>query len=79
MGKLVVDATLHEKLQQAADALELVSPDGRTLGYFMPAELSAEWLQPTISEEELDRREKEVREKGGRTLSEIMADLEKRA
>ena len=33
-------------------------------------------MEPQVSEEELDRRQ---REGGGRTLDEIMADLEKRS
>jgi hypothetical protein len=78
MTKIVVDAVLRSKLQNLTQALELCDESGRVLGRFSPTlDLSQyEDLDPQISEEELRRRE---REGGGRTLAEIMADLEKRA
>jgi hypothetical protein len=50
---------------------------GRRLGYFTP-DINPAWYQgvePAVSEEELARRE---RVGGGRSLKEIMADLQRR-
>ena len=57
---------------------QLCDEAGRVLGYFTPAADKSlyEKVQPQISDEELQRRRQE---KGGRTLSEILSDLEKRA
>jgi hypothetical protein len=78
MTKIVVDAVLRSKLHNLTQALELCDESGRVLGRFSPTiDLSQyEGLEPQISEEELQRRE---RESGGRSLAVIMADIEKRA
>jgi len=78
MGHIVVDAALPQKLLTCNQPLILCDPSGRVLGRFVPEQFAAyapKDLKPQISEEELRRREQEV---GGRTLAEIMADLEKR-
>ena len=58
--------------------LEVCGPSGKVLGHFVPAIAPSEYagVEPPVSEEELDRRE---REGGGRPLAAILADLEKRA
>jgi hypothetical protein len=78
MVKVIVDEVLRSKLHNLTQALELCDESGRVLGRFSPIlDLSPyEGLEPQISEAELHRRE---REGGGRTLAEIMANLEKRA
>lgn len=77
MGRLVVDASFQAKLQNLKEQVELCDEQGRVLGRFLPfADLASYTdLEPQVSEEELDRRE---REEGGRSLAEILADLEKR-
>ena len=59
-------------------AVEVCDESGQVLGLFYPTINGArdEDPEPPISEEELARRSKERR---GRSLAEIMADLEKRA
>lgn len=78
MIQVTVDTVLRTKLHNLTQALELCDESGRVLGRFSPTlDLSQyEGLEPQISEEELQRRE---REGGGRSLADIIADLEKRA
>ena len=78
MTKLIVDSATGAKLAGARKPLELCDDSGHVLGHFIPAADESRFspLDPQISEEELDRRE---REGGGRALADILADLEKRA
>lgn len=78
MTRVVLDAATAAKLHGARDSVELCDESGRVLGRFVPAENGlpgGKLPGPQISEEELDRRE---RAGGGRSLAEILADLEKR-
>ena len=76
MTKLVVDAATQAQLSSAGDMVVLCDSAGRVLGHFFPLPKDRSRMEPQVSEEELDRRQ---REGGGRTLDEIMADLEKRS
>ena len=78
MTKLIVDSATVAKLAEARNPLELCDDSGHILGHFIPVVDGSgiSPLDPQISEEELDRRE---REGGGRALAEILADLERRA
>jgi hypothetical protein len=77
MTIITVDEATCAKLAKGKEPLEICSRSGQILGVFHPAkeELFYENFEPPISEEELDRLSKQ---RGGRTLAEIMADLEKR-
>ena len=75
MQKIIADSELPQKLQKVMHPVEVVDHTGRVLGVFKPDLSQYEGLEPDISEEELDRI---AREGGGRTLAEILADLEKR-
>ena len=77
MSRVTLDITLLTKLQNAGETLELCDNAGRVLGHFVPALAAspAADLEPRISEEEMDRRE---RAGGGRSLKAILADLERR-
>lgn len=76
MTKLIIDQALRAKLHNLDRHLRVFDEAGRELGHFLPADeyhrLLYQSVQPTISEEELKRREKEP---GGRTLKEIWARL----
>ena len=78
MTKIVVDAPFWAKLNNLEGPVEFCDDSGRTLGYFhsvaSPSEVER---MPTslISDEELQRRRQQG---GGRSLAEILADLEKR-
>jgi hypothetical protein len=78
MNRIVLDAGTVGELDQQQQVAALCDAKGRVVGYFSPALDPADYqgVDSPASEEELDRRS---REGGGRTLSEIMADLETRA
>ena len=78
MTRVIVDPLTCAKLINVQNPLELCDDSGHLLGRFIPAlDPSRQGvLEPGISDEELDRRE---REEGGRSLAEILADLERRA
>src|SRR5262245_13880260 len=78
VNKLVLDESLRHKLNGLTEPVEVCDPTGHTVGHFVPAslyhQLLYDGLESPISEEELQRR---LQEPGGRTLAEIMADLER--
>jgi hypothetical protein len=76
MNKITLDDALRSKLNGLNEYLEICDADGRTLGHYLPAEAYREllvaWSKAHISDEELERRD---REPGGRTLAEIWQRL----
>ena len=78
MNKIILDQTALAAFEKLDHSAELCDPSGRVLGYFTPAVDRSlyEGVDSPVSEEELDRRS---REGGGRTLAQIMADLERRS
>jgi hypothetical protein len=78
MVRMVLDPNLHAKLEGVRE-VEFCDASGRTVGHFLSEEayrrLLYEWANAQISDEELQRR---LEEPGGRSLDEILADLEKR-
>jgi hypothetical protein len=75
MIRIVVDNEMSEKLRTTAETVLVCDETGRILGQLVRDSSVPEDLDPDISEEELDRRE---RAGGGRPLSEILRDLESR-
>lgn len=75
MNTVIVDASLRTKLGNLRETTMFTDENGRVLGHFRPAAPDAR-REPRINEEEIQRR---LQQGGGRTLAEIMADLEKRA
>ena len=77
MTKIVIDPTTAGQLSGVETSAELVDPSGNLLGYFSPKVDPSlyDQVEPPISEEELDRIEKEG---GGRPLRDILDDLEKK-
>jgi len=78
MSRLIVDPSMEAQLRNLGQTLEVCDSSGHLLGHFVPALDLAHHrpMEPTISEEELTRRE---HADGGRSLAEILADLERRA
>jgi hypothetical protein len=70
MKRIVVNGKLEAALAKTKKPVDLVDHSGRKLGTFSPAPICP-W-DPTLTEEELDRRAKEP---GGRTLAEILKRL----
>jgi hypothetical protein len=77
MTRVTVDPSTEAKLAGARETLEVCSTAGELLGHFVPTAKagSTRKTEPTISEEELSRREQQG---GGRPLAAILADLERR-
>jgi hypothetical protein len=78
MTQVIIDSSTKAKLVHLTGRAEICDEFGKVLGHFTPVfdPSQYEGIEPDSSEEELDRRQKEG---GGRTLAEILADLEKRA
>lgn len=77
MNRVIVDPVTRERLANARQQLELCDDFGHVLGHFIPLENHADSAkEPRISNEEIERR---LRCGGGRSLAEILADLEKKA
>jgi hypothetical protein len=78
MTQVVVDQALRAKLNGLADHVELLDESGETLGYCLSAAEYNRLLYASVkipfSDEEIAQR---MQEKGGRSLAEILADLEK--
>ncbi|HEV2968994.1 MAG TPA: hypothetical protein VGY55_03325 [Pirellulales bacterium] len=76
MTKVVIDKSIRSTFSNLGEQIELCDETGRTLGYFLPAELHRQllraWAETQISDEELERRRNEP---GGRTLDEIWSRL----
>lgn len=76
MTRIVVDASLRERLHDLARPLELCDDEGRVLARLMPVYDPEEYgpLEPPVSEEELDRRERSSEKRY--TTEEVLRHLE---
>ncbi len=74
MKRVVLDQATLAILLEAKSPLEICDVDGRVLGHFQPTMIGGS-EEPPFIEDELRERE---REPGGRSLAELLADLEKR-
>ncbi|MCI0363493.1 MAG: hypothetical protein L0219_06390 [Phycisphaerales bacterium] len=77
MDQIVVDETFTRQLPGANAPCIVLDAAGKRLGYFTP-EVDRAWyqgLEPSVSDDELKRREQAG---GGRSLAEILADLQQR-
>jgi hypothetical protein len=75
MTRIVLDAALAARLKSTHDAIELADPDGAILGHFTPTHAIQKLTAKVPFTEEEIKQAKEKR--GGRSLAEILADLEK--
>ncbi len=71
MTKVILNKSILHQLKDLKEELEVCDEAGKTLGHFIPQK---ECRPIPFSNEELDRFEKEP---GGRSLAEILDDLEK--
>ncbi len=76
MTNLILDPGAVSRLQAVNEAVNFCDPTGRVLGRFVPTidTSQREPLTPEVSDEELDRRE---REEESYTTDEVLACLEK--
>jgi len=78
MSKIILDSTTSGKFRQVNERVEIRDQAGELIGYFTPRvdRLLYESVEIPVSDEELRQR---AQKGGGRTLSEIVADLERHA
>jgi len=80
MQKIQLDNERRITLDDPNKNVEICNQSGQTVGYFLPAEsyrrIVYEWAKTLVTVEELEEARKQ--EPGGRSLQEILADLEKR-
>ncbi len=76
MTKVILDQTTEGRFANLSDRAEVCDHEGRTLGIFIPVvdRTLYERVQVPFTNEELDRFEQEP---GGRSLAEILTDLER--
>lgn len=82
MSKVVVDDALCEQLTASESFTEVCGADGRTVGFFVKpgvhAQLLRGWAGSEVSADELELARQEYRQRGGRTLTELFAELRRR-
>ena len=74
MTRILVDANLASQLKASSQSVELCDPSGVPFGQFVPAKKKPK-IELPFTEEEIQASENQP---GGRSLAEILADLEKR-
>jgi hypothetical protein len=76
MNEVTIDAALRARLNNLDDLLQFRDESGRVLGYFHPlvesASSEAGAIRSPVSDEEIERLRTQ---RTGRSLAEIMADL----
>jgi ATP-dependent RNA circularization protein (DNA/RNA ligase family) len=77
MSELILDSVTANKFREINERVEVCDEAGELIGYFVPRvdRRLYESVEIPISDEELRRR---AQKRGGRTLAEILADLERR-
>ena len=78
MTRIVLDPQMRAKLNGLREPVEFCDEEGHVLGHYSPVADRALYdsVKVPFTDEELDRFEQEP---GGRSLAEILADLEKKA
>jgi hypothetical protein len=78
MSIVILDSQALEQLRQVNERVEIRDAEGELIGYFTPSldRSLYESVEIPVSDEELRWR---AQKGGGRTLAEILADLERRA
>jgi hypothetical protein len=78
MSKIIVDSTTSALLRWVKEPVELFDEEGCRLGMFTPVDKKSLYRDVEIpfTEEELQRF---AEEEGGRTLAEILTDLDKQS
>jgi hypothetical protein len=75
MTRITLDATVAVQLKDLTGPVELCDPTGRVMGRFVPIIDMTQWepVSPEVSEDELERREKEAE---SYSTAEVLAFLE---
>ena len=72
MTQILLDANLAHQLKASAVPMELCDPNGNVVGFFTP--VTKPKFEIPFTEEEIQKSKKQ---KGGRSLADILADLER--
>jgi hypothetical protein len=79
MNKVTLDRASRLQLDNPDAEVEVCDQTGRTVGYYLPAGLRDEllyaWAKSQVSEQELELARQQP---GGRSLKDILADLNNR-
>jgi hypothetical protein len=77
MSKVILDDALRTKLNGLTETVEVCEPTGRVLGFFVPRDEYLKDLyakaRTAVTDEEIERLRQQT---GGRSLKEILKDLE---
>jgi hypothetical protein len=73
MTRILLDASLAGKLKASHAAVELCDPSGEVVGHFTPIRKLT--IAIPFSEDEIKKSKQKT---GGRSLADILSDLEKR-
>jgi hypothetical protein len=78
MTTILLDDALRQKLNELKAEIELRDETGKVVGHVLPADkyqsLQYAWAMNRLRDEELKRRSEQP---GGRSLAEILAELER--
>jgi hypothetical protein len=75
MNSIILERNVLERLTRLREQTEIRDDSGEVYGVFSPVPKTQRRIQSPYSDEELDRIEAEP---GGRSLAEILADLQAR-
>ncbi len=78
MVKVLADAKLSQKLRETKERVQIIDETGGTLGFFDPTPIAPPGVAAARSPCTREELEELRKEKGGRSLAEILRDLEKR-
>ncbi len=79
MSRVIVDESLRRKLDGLTGGTEFCTPDGESLGYFVTVSDYLDLLYSRAQERFTPEQIESLRhQEGGRSLKEIMRDLEAR-
>ncbi len=72
MPTIIAEGPMRASLESASEAVDITTPEGRTLGVFTPVK----YRRSPYSREEIERRRAEFRRSNaGRSLDEIVKEL----
>ena len=78
MTKVLADMQLSQQLREARETIEVIDESGLTLGFFDPLRVAPPGVAAARSIYSREELEQLRSQKGGRSLAEIMRDLEAR-
>jgi hypothetical protein len=78
MVKVLADAHLSQRLREARETVQVIDDLGHTLGFFDPLTIAAPGVARARSPYSNEQVEELRKQTGGRSLADILRDLEQR-